>query len=239
MAYYEEYIIAGKTVEVTKKHKIKKKKERSKKNCTTSEEQKNVNRNHAIKRLRLLLNNNFRDGTDFHIVLTYQKELRPKTKDETRNCLENFMRDLRNLYKKLKKVLKYITVTEYKRVSIHHHIVINDADIREINKLWKYGKINATPLYTDGQYGELAEYLIKETDKTFSAPDAIYKKRWNPSKTLKKPIVIKKIIHAKLWRQEPKPKKGYYIDKASVYNGVNPFTGGYYQFYRMIKLESG
>ena len=106
MAYYEEYIIAGKTVEVTKKHKIKKKKERSKKNCTTSEEQKNVNRNHAIKRLRLLLNNNFRDGTDFHIVLTYQKELRPKTKNETRDCLDNFMRDLRNLYKKLKKVCK-------------------------------------------------------------------------------------------------------------------------------------
>lgn len=239
MAYYEEYIIAGKTVEVTKRYKLKKKKERDKKSSETSEEQKSVNRNQAIKRLRLLLNTNFKDEDDFHIVLTYRKNDRPQNAEETRKCLDSFMRDLRNLYKRTEKKLKYVTVTEYKRVSSHHHIVINDADIREINKLWRYGKINATPLYTNGNYEELARYLVKETDKTFSSQDAIYKKRWNPSKTLKQPIIIKKIVHAKSWKKEPKPRKGYYIDKESVFNGVNPYTGGYYQFYRMIKLEDG
>ena len=237
MGYYEEIIIAGKTIEITKQYPTKRKnKKRDKKNQPTSESQKTVNRNRAIRRLRLLLNNNFHDNVDFHIVLTYRRENRPQSKEDARKCLDQFMRELRKAYKKSGKTLKYVTVTEYKKTAIHHHIVISEADIAEISKLWTHGKINATPLYTNGQYGELAEYLVKETDKTFNEPDAIYKKRWNPSKNLKQPIIIKKLVQARTWRKDPKPKKGYYIDPTSVYNGVNPFTGGTYQFYRMIKL---
>lgn len=238
MGYYEEITIAGKTIEIIKKYLNKyKNKKRGQKNQDTTEEQKMVNKNRAVRTLRLLLNNNFRDNADFHIVLTYRKDARPQSAAEARECLDKFMRDLRKVYKKSGRVLKYITVTEYKRTAIHHHIIISNADAKEISRLWIHGKINATPLYTNGQYGELAEYLIKETDKTFSSPDAIYKKRWNPSKNLKQPIIIKKIIKAKTWRKDPKPKKGYYIEKASIYNGINPFTGGRYQFYRMIQLE--
>ena len=44
------------------------------------------------------------------------------------------------------------------------------------------------------------------------------------------------VVHAKEFRKDPKPVKGYYIDKESVTEGVNRM-GYRYQFYQMVKAE--
>jgi len=45
--------------------------------------------------------------------------------------------------------------------------------------------------------------------------------------------IVKK---AKKWLPDPKPMKGYYIDKDTIYNGVDPFTGRAYQKYTMVRI---
>jgi hypothetical protein len=39
------------------------------------------------------------------------------------------------------------------------------------------------------------------------------------------------------WPEEPKPKKGYEIDKNSIVNGINPVTGYPWQHYTMRKIR--
>ena len=43
----------------------------------------------------------------------------------------------------------------------------------------------------------------------------------------------------KRWPEDPKPKKGYFIIKDSVYNGINPVTQYPYQHYTMQRIDSG
>ena len=78
MAYYRTEIRAGKTIEVIKSYskRIGANKQRGKKEKPTAEEMKKVNERNAEAKLRRLINANFGYG-DYHLVLTYKKDLRP------------------------------------------------------------------------------------------------------------------------------------------------------------------
>ena len=188
--------------------------------------------------MRRLINANFGLG-DYHLVLTYKRDQRP-TPAEARKRLAAFLRKLRREYKKRCEDLKYIMVTEYRSTAIHHHLVINGLETN-LNKLvrecWKWGSPHFTPLDDTGQYRELAAYFIKETAKTYKENNGGAKQRYSCSRNLIKPVTKTMIIQkASKWLDEPKPKKGYYIDKETVYNGINPFNGRAYQHYTMVKL---
>lgn len=241
MPYYKTEIKAGKTIEVIKSYskRIGVSKSRSEKEKPTAEEMEKVNQKNAEAKLRRLINANFGYG-DYHLVLTYKKELRP-TPAEAKDRITKFLRVMRREYKKQGEQLKYIVVTEYKNKAIHHHLIINGIDLN-INKLlrqcWEYGTPHITPLDDTGQYKELAAYFIKETSKTFKENDGGAKQRYSCSRNLTKPIKKTTLIKkAEKWLEEPKPKKGYYIDKDTVYNGVNPFNGRPIQYYTMIKIS--
>ena len=51
------------------------------------------------------------------------------------------------------------------------------------------------------------------------------------------PPPIPSIKKMKRWQEEPKAKKGYYIDKETYYEGINPVTGYKYRHYTMIRLN--
>jgi len=242
--YMEEVAIAGKTIEVYKYFSVSqlksKKCSRINKNITTEEEKERfskINERNALKKLRLLINANFGEN-DIHLVLTYEKSKRPKDSKEAKKNLEKFMRKLRGLYKDNGLELKYICVTEYENKAIHHHLVINSIDTRKVVKLWEYGRPNVKYLDNTGDYKQLAEYLIKETRKTFRDKVAVLKQRWSSSKNLKKPIIKKRVLKRNTWLKEPKPKKGYYIIKDSLINGIHDWNGYEqpFQFYRMLRL---
>lgn len=241
MPYYERKIYAGKTIEVYKGYSktIGKHESRGSRKKKTPEEMEKANQRRAEDKLRRLINTNFGYG-DFHLVLTYRKDERPSPAVAKKE-LRNFLMRLKRVYQKIGAELKYITVTEYKNTAIHHHLVINDVKNQNIPKLiqtvWKKGHPKFTPLDDTGQYQKLAEYLIKETSKTFKEPGIANKQRYSPSRNLKKPIEKVRVIKASSWRKEPKAKKGYYLDKESVVNGTNGWTGQAYQSYTMIKLE--
>ena len=241
MPYYKTEIIAGKTVEVVKSYskRIGEGKPRGKKEKATAEEMEKVNQKNAEARLRRLINANFGYG-DFHLVLTYKKDKRPSPK-EAKERLAKFLRILRREYKKIGEDLKYINVTEYENKAIHHHLIINGVDNANINKLirdcWEWGSPHFTPLDDTGQHKELAAYFIKETSKTYKNDDGGAKQRYSCSRNLIKPVTKVSIIKkADKWIEEPKPKKGYYIDKDTVYNGINLWNGRPIQYYTMVKL---
>ena len=237
--YYQTEIVAGKTVEVYKSYtKGASKKKREQKKNKTQEQMQEANRRNAEKKLTRIFNANFVDG-DLHIVLTYKKNERP-TKEEAKKILAKFWRKLKAEYKKHKKELKYIVVTEFKNKNIHHHIIINNPDglnvVKMIKNLWN-GIPKITPLWSNGQYKELAEYLIKETDKTFREKESGFKQRYSRSRNLVIPKPKTKIVKADRWSKNPKPKKGYYIDQDTVVNGINKWSGREYQHYTMIELS--
>lgn len=240
MAYIEKITIAGKVKEVYKYHSWRYQKKgipRSENRNESPEAVKRVNERAAETKLRNLLNTNF-GYKDIHLVLTYKKELRPDP-ETARAQLEKFIRTLRSRYKKLGAELKYIAVTEYKNKAIHHHIVLNSISEFKLSALmdiWTYGQPRPTFLYRTGEYSQLASYLIKETSKTFNSENSVYGKRWCQSKNLKQPIIKKKIIHRKSWKDKPSNQKGWELI-GTVENGFHEVTGYEYQFYTMIRRE--
>jgi len=212
-------------------------KKREKKRKATPEEIRAGNERNARKRLRRLINTNFGPG-DIHLVLTYQKELRP-TPEESKRILRNFKDALGRRFKKQGKEFKWILVTEYKNKAIHHHMIVNSPEgydpSKDIASLWKRGRPRSTRLDDSGNYSQLADYLVKETEKTFREEDTPQKARYSHSRNLKEPSVKKKTVRAKKWRKLKVPK-GFFLIPGSLYEGVNPVTGHLYREYVLQRL---
>lgn len=149
--------------------------------------QKNLNCKNSKKYLRRLVHNNFTDQ-DIVIHLTYRDEDLPKSEEEARNDVRNYIRRINYRRKKRGlKNIKYIAIIEYedaegkKNVRMHHHIIMSgDMDRDELEKLWTKGWANADRLQADENgYEALVNYITK---------DPKGKKRWTSSKNLEKPI---------------------------------------------------
>lgn len=236
MAVIQETIRAGKIVyrKITGR-KQQEKKSRAKKRQPTVEEVEKNNQRYSERDLLLKINYNF-EVDDWHIIFTHRGE--EPTVEEAYELLKEFKRKLKTLYRKHGVILKWIEATEYENERIHHHFVISKGvDLAEIKETWGHGKIIVTPLYEEGNYRKLAEYLIKETSKTIKGNNPFGKKRFRCSRTIKNPPVFREEVKANKLISDPKPIKGYYIDQDSVYKGVNPETQRQYIEFIMLPIE--
>lgn len=229
----KEVCVAGKTIEVIVKvpsgrHTAGRK---AKTNITREAVQKNNDRLAVIK-LRRTLNANFQKG-DLHIVLTYREA--PET-ERAKKDRANFIKKLQRHCKKSGKELKYIAVTEYKHTRIHHHMVINMSDIEFLSDAWTHGLIKATPLDSSGQYGKLAEYLLKETQKTFREDGCPNKRRYSSSTNLIKPVVKSEYVNIEQLFDDPKAISGYYLTEENIRRYEHPVTHLEHLEYIMIAL---
>ncbi len=210
---------------------------RKKKEKATSDAVKKNNDMLALKNLTRLINLNFYPG-DLHTTLTYAEELSP---EEANSELEKWIKRMRREYKKLDKEFYYIAVTEFKNKRIHHHVVMNYIDFQVINRQWKMGRIRCTPLDKTRNYRVLAEYLIKETQKTFREPENATKRRWKPSRNLKRPVVKREWVSiSQLFQNldDIKPLKGYEIDRDTLRKYTNPVTKLDHLEYQMVSNEA-
>lgn len=219
---------------------------RQKRKKPTPEQIEKQNEWNACRKLNRIITANFSEE-DYHTILTYRIGV---SREEAGKCLKDVLKLLRKKYRKAEGELKYIVVTEYENKRIHHHIVINDYPgmdsdtVKVMKSAWKQaagdcaGNPKFVGLYDNGDYKNLAEYLIKETKKTFREEDACMKKRWSCSRNLVRPEPVKETIQAKAWRKEPVIPKGYYLEPDSLINGINPVTGLPYQHYTLIRLDS-
>lgn len=250
MPYLRRTTIAGKTIEIECYYSArynKKGAKRSDKVKATKEAQKRINRKKTERKLRLILNENFKSG-DYYITLDYihKKGEEYRTPAEMRKDINIFLRECRKICKKLGIPFKYIHVMEIgKRGARHHHLVINKIDTDILQKAWNkayagHNRIKVFPLDSSGQYGKLAAYLIKYSYEHLKDKDRLKGKSWSGSQNLKKPIEVYEVINDRNWfRCEAKQRKGYYVEKDSIEKGIaSPEYFGYGYFrYRMVKLE--
>lgn len=168
MPYIKNTYYVGEDLEVEKVHsgRYGKRVPVSEKKKVTSEAVQKVNYRNRVKKLRRLIMNNFTDS-DYHLVLTYQKELRPDV-EGAKKLLKKFHAKMKREYQKMGIEYKWICVTEYRTAAIHHHLIINDAPevIKILKECWPHGHVNLTPIYADMDVEGLAEYLLKETRDT-------------------------------------------------------------------------
>ena len=238
MPYIQRTVKAGKTIEVFKYYSYRTKAKgvvRSGNFGKTPENVAKVNQRNAENRLRWLINANFGEG-DYYITLTYKRELR-KRPSEAKKALSVFFRRLRKKYRDHDAELKYIAVTEYENIAVHHHLILNNVfNGKEIVSLWEYGRPCIKFLDGSGDYGQLAAYLIKETSKTFGTAKSPLGQRYSRSRNLIEPEIEEKIIQHEKWCEIPKPKKGYYILQEPEI-GVHETSGYGFMHYVMVMLE--
>ena len=203
----------------------------------TTEAQQRINDRIAADKLTNILNENFKGG-DFHAVLTYRPTERPTDEETARQTLKGFMRQLRREYRRNGKNLFYVHVTEGKHKAIHHHVVLTGINPDIITRLWRHGRVRFSLLDNSGQYRKLAEYLIKETCKSArDKRDGKIRRRWSASRNIRRPKEKKEIVKADKWKDEPKPPKGWYIDRETFYSGMHELTGFAFQQYTLVRLE--
>lgn len=206
MPYYRTKILSGDVLEVEEYFSLreqgKKIPRRKGKFIPTSLRQMNLNDKNSKKKLRRLINSNFRKG-DLWIRLSYENE--PDFETAVKD-FRLFIRRVRD-YRKRNGLppLKYIGITdtedaEGEPVRIHHHIIMQDMNIYDLKALWQLGWVDVRWLYPDGDYSRLANYITKTARKA-------HRKRWSQSRNLKKPSVEYQVV-----KRSPhllKPPKGY------------------------------
>ena len=246
MTYRTKTILSGKHLEVEMYPVfVGSKSARGKKEKASSKKQKNLNDKNAKKKIIRLIHANFEKG-DLMITLSYKDKNRPKTEEQAKRDIDNYLRRIRRYRQKNNlPELKYIAVIEYKdeeedkKVKIHHHLIMNSMDRDEAERIWGLGYANTMRLEEDENGLEgVTRYIIK---------DPKGKKRVKQSRNLKQPIVktkdneitkrtVNKLIKD-IDRQDyfqRKYKKFQYVDSQIIINDIS----GVYVNVKMRIIES-
>lgn len=223
---------------------------RRKKEKPTPEQIEWQNRYNKTNRIRREIKANFRED-DHWERLSYERGTR-KPMHEVKADFRKFVDRLRKKYRELGAELKWMRIIEIgKRGGIHVHALINripgaDTDVL-ISKCWEHGYVSHTNIYNSGGYQGLAEYMAKLPDeeerKKKGLPEKLSKDEYNysTSRNLIRPEPERKTYYRwtmrKILRDGPEPTPGYYIDKNTIKQGFNRFTGYSYLRYTEIKLD--
>lgn len=234
--YFRDTIVAGRTIirnlRVSSRVKTEKQERRARFQPTSDAVRKN-NFRYAVRMLTAKLNHNFKPG-DYHIILTYKDIVSP---EESRKMLKRFLSNVRNYCKRNDIEFKWVAVTEYEHTRIHHHLVMTGIDIRIIDKYWPQGYEYPVLLDETGNYHRLAEYLLKETEKTFRQDDSPQKRRYTSSRNVKMPEVKREKVSGREVRQQIKPPKGYYVDEDTRRKYEHAVLGVECMEYIMVSLD--
>lgn len=224
MPYMKEIFTAPGYVEVKKyfTYRLGGKKNRAANWQKTPEDVAEVNERRAAEKLRRLILTNFRRD-DLYLTLTYREE--PDYETGKRD-IRNFLRRLKDFYRKRGRELKYIYTTEYRGKRLHHHLIINDGITRtECEQLWGKGIINRYAFQKyDGRPEDaqnLSKYLIKEARR--NVREGKQKMRWVASKNLTPPHIIRRTIHARQWRERPSPPRGMVLAAVENYHTADGY----------------
>ena len=227
---------------------------RAKKVKPTPEQIKKQNQTNRVNRLRRLIKANFKVG-DIWATLKFKKGTRV-TVEQLRKCVKKFTDYLKYRYNKIGQAFKWICRKEIgKRFGVHVHFIINRFDSGNTDKLikaaWKHAggySVNYEFLYEEGGYEDLAEYIVKQPDSQeddnqlslFPEEERKQFKTYSCSRNLIRPEPEVKEYRnrtvRKLIENGPVATPGYYIDKNSIYSGINPYTGMSYYRYTEYRL---
>lgn len=213
---------------------------RAKKRKRTPEEMKQQNERNRWRRLQRIILANFKAG-DWHLILKYKKGTAPEDYKAAVAQRGSFIEKMRNAFRRAGIPFKWIAVTERgkKGQVLHHHLIIEDIEKEGVNtvqlvkKYWTYGNVFFAALYEEGEYEKLAEYIVKAETKEECGWCT-----YSRSRNLVIPQPKRRVMKRRIWKKEPPAKKGWYVIKESIVNGINPFTECPYQYYTMRRLEA-
>lgn len=188
---------------------------------------------------------------DYLFTLKYPMGARPTLAQVIKDW-QKFRDAMKRAYKKHDVPFKWIYRMEVGMSGGRHiHIIINHIEGVDVLKLvkqkWKPGNVNCQPMYEQGNFKALAEYMTKKPDKEIKGQLSLFEteeqkafKKFSSSRNLKRPVPKKKKFLRrtvrKILAEGPQPRKGYYIDRESVVMGVNQFTGYSYIRYTEYAL---
>lgn len=218
----------------------------------TSEYQAKQNQKHKETYVRRTIKLNFKEG-DLWVTLKYPKGVRPPVKEVQKNR-SDFLKTMRKVYKAAGQPLKFIYRLEIGKLGgIHLHIIMNNPEgvntQEEIRKAWSFGHVNFEFMYREGDFEALAEYICKpvesDTGQMYFEGMGIEDKkafmRVGSSRNLKRPVAEVRPYTRRTMRPilngDVKPSKGYYIDKSTIRQGINPYTGYSYLYYTERRLK--
>lgn len=242
--YRQLTVVAGRTLEVRKYHSYKApnkglcKRDKNKK--PTKEAVKKANERRAEDSLRWLMNTVFKDG-DLSITLTYEDA--PKSIAKLKEDAQDFVRRMRVEYRKRDTPLWYVYALGAGPHRRHIHITVRDAGMTpaEIKDTWGLGRVQITPLYSGGQYRELASYYIRNGADTRAQQIAQGEKPgryYFAAHGMPRPVIDRKTVSAATFRkaiyERAQAKHGYRVEKGSERYFIN--NDGYEQYeYTLIR----
>ncbi len=202
--------------------------QRAKRMRETPKAMAKYNNTKKSEKLQLLILTNFDKG--HHVTLDYPKGSRPETYDQAEDNLRKCLYKVSRRLKKKGKKFKYIAVTERgkRAAALHHHMVIeNDADVlQELLDVWGQ-HMHLSVMYEEGQYKELADYLVKIETKEEQTKG---KAKYHRSRNLDKPMEKSALVQGQI-KDDPFVPKGFELVPGSLVNGLNEVIGVRYQKY--------
>lgn len=219
---------------------------RQKKKKPTKEQMQLINSQNKAKRARHRMLEYFNTG-DCFATWTYEEEKRPPDMVTALKHFQKAMRYVRKEYKKRGYEVFWIrNIERGTKGAWHIHLVVNEiGDTASIlKKAWEHGGLYATEIKKskkiyDEDFTKLSNYMTKDENTREKKEDGTLAKpklkeaNYNTSRNMPLPEPKKdKLVR---WKEEPKPKKGYYI--AKIHEGINPVTGFKYRRYTMIRLN--
>lgn len=161
-----------------------------------SRSQNNLNDKNSRKRMIRAVNRNF-EKNDLWLTYTYDDEHHPKTREQAKRNITNYLKRVNRLRKKRGlKNAKYLYILEWEEsedgTRCHYHVLMEKGIDRDtLEDMWYYAvRNNSTRLHPDEEgISGLAAYMA---DKKRSKGE----RRWTPSKNLKKPV--ESVSHAKI-----------------------------------------
>ncbi len=149
--------------------------------------QNDLNEKNSRKRFIRLVNENFGEG-DYWITLTYEDACHPKTEEEAKRNIANYLKRMNRRRKKRGLGnARYIYIMEWEQepegTRCHYHLLVEGGiDRNELEDMWKFAKINDSSRIHPNEEGiaGLAAYMADKKRRKGS-------RRWVSSKNLKQP----------------------------------------------------
>ena len=210
---------------------------RCEKRKRTPEEMKRANQRRKEEKARRLIWANFEPG-DYVRTLTFKKDRRPADMKEAQSIKAKFLRQLAREYgKRFYKLLWIANIECTPKGAWHIHLICNriegGGDI--IKDLWRqYGVVYDQEL-ADIQGKDIGAYITKSPDSTDGGDHKVIESKYSHSRNLTVPEPKRTEISG--WRMSDAPRvpKGFYLDKDSMYEGVN-MAGYQYRTYIIRRL---
>lgn len=210
---------------------------RREKKETTPEQMKKRNQWNRERKARHKLKTWFHEN-DYLALLTYRKGSRPPNMKAAKGHFQKMIRKVREGFRKNGYELRWMRNIEVgPKGGWHIHLIINrvpDTDLI-LKKAWPHGQVTFKHLYEEGGFADLAGYITKTPETANRYREKLVETSYSASRNL--PVKEPKVKKLMRWPKKPREREGYYLDKASYYEGINPATGCRYRYYTLVKFN--